>query len=323
MNFKELKIGNFSVKVPIIQGGMSIKNSMAPLAAAVSNAGGIGVIGASAIPIEELINELKKAKEMTQGVVAVNIMYAITDFVDVVKASINNGADIIFTGAGFSKDIYKIVKDTGKSIGAIVSSVKAARLAERLGADVIVVEGCEAGGHLGTDRSLDEIFPEIRESVKSIPVIAAGGIVDGFDIGKYMKMGADGVQMASRFVCSEECSAPESYKQMYLNARKEDIVVVESPVGLHGRAIKNRLVDNILQNKVTFNGCSEKCLKSCSLKYCINEKLKNAMNGDMEDGLVFSGANSWKINDILPVSKIFDDLMGQFKQFLSNYGLNK
>lgn len=311
MQMKSLQIGEYIARIPIVQGGMSIRNSMAPLAAAVAEAGGIGVIGASAIPLDELLEEIKKCREMTKGIIAVNVMYAINDFVEIVKGVVDAGVDMIFTGAGFSKDIYKFVDGTKTAVVSIVSSVKAALLAERLGANAIVVEGAEAGGHLGTDKSLDEIFPEIRERIKSIPVIAAGGIIDGHDIAKYLRMGADGVQMASRFVCSEECSAPDEYKKAYVECSKDDIILVESPVGLPGRAIRNKLADEINSGKVEFNGCKEKCLKVCSYKYCINDKLNNAMTGDINDGLIFSGSNSWKITKIQPVKEIFEELISE------------
>jgi NAD(P)H-dependent flavin oxidoreductase YrpB (nitropropane dioxygenase family) len=283
---------------------------MAPLAAAVSNAGGIGIIGASGIPINEVVEEIKKCRELTAGIVAVNIMYAIREFTEVVKASINAGVDIIFTGAGFSKEVYSIAKGTETAVVSIVSSAKAGKLAERLGADALVVESAEAGGHLGTDRCLDDLFPEVREAVKTIPVIAAGGIIDGKDIAKYLKMGADGVQMGSRFVCSDECSAPLNYKQAYLDADKpEDIVLMESPAGFPGRAIRNQMVRQIEEGTVKFDGCNIQCLKHCSYKYCINKRLMNAMAGDIDNGLIFAGATAWKIKDILPAAKIIENLV--------------
>ena len=314
MKLKELKIGKFTVKIPIVQGGMSIKNSLSPLAAAVSNAGGIGIIGASAIEKNELIKELDNCRKLTPGVVAVNIMYAIHDFTETVKTCLERGVDMIFQGAGFSREIFKMAEGTKTAIVSIVSSAKAGLMAERLGAAAVVVEGTEAGGHLGTDRSIDEIFPEVRTAVKSIPVLAAGGITDGYDIAKYMKMGADGVQIASRFVCSDECSAPAAYKQMYLDCQKEDIVTMYSPVGYPGRAIRNKLVKQIEDNTVEFDGCQTQCLKKCSYKYCISDRLRKAMAGDVENGLVFSGANAWKIKEILPAAKIIENMVREVEE---------
>ncbi|GBR76417.1 2-nitropropane dioxygenase [Candidatus Termititenax persephonae] len=309
MKLKELKIGKFTAKIPIVQGGMSVKNSLSPLAAAVSNAGGIGVIGASAIGRDELISELDNCRRLTPGIVAVNIMYAIREFAATVKTCLDRRVDMIFQGAGFSREIFKMVEGTKTALVSIVSSAKAGLMAERLGADAVVVEGAEAGGHLGTDRSIDEIFPEVRAAVKSIPVLAAGGITDGYDIAKYLKMGADGVQIASRFVCSDECSAPLAYKQMYLNCQQGDIVKMYSPVGYPGRAIRNKLVRQIEDGTVEFSGCQSQCLKRCSYKYCISDRLLKAMAGDVEGGLVFSGANAWKIKEILPAAKIMENMV--------------
>lgn len=313
MEMKPLTIGKYTIQIPIIQGGMSIKNSMAPLAAAVNNAGGLGVIGASGITPEEAVEEIKKCRELSGDYpVAVNIMYAISRFREVVEACIQAGVNIIFTGAGFSKDIYKMVQGTSTAVVSIVSSVKTAVLAERLGVDAIVVEGTEAGGHLGTDRPLAEIFQEIREKIKSIPVIAAGGIIDGNDIAEYLKKGADGVQMGSRFVCAEECSVQPAYKQAYINAKKEDIYKIESPVGMPGRAIKNKFLEKLMNGELNpFKGCPWLCIKTCSRKYCISQKLRNAVDGDIDDCLIFSGANSWKIKDILPAGEIIKKLVAE------------
>ena len=309
MKIKELKIGKFTAKVPIVQGGMSVRNSLSPLAAAVSNAGGIGVIGASAVDNDALRADIQNCHRLTKGIVAVNIMYAIKRFAETVQLCLNEGVDLIFQGAGFSREIYKMVAGTNTEVVSIVSSVKAGLLAERCGASAVVVDGTEAGGHLGTDRSIDAIFPEVRAAVHSIPVLAAGGITDGYDVAKYLKMGADGVQIASSFVCSEECSAPLAFKQMYLNCHQEDIVEMYSPVGLPGRAIRNKLINEIENNTVEFNGCKNQCLKECSYKYCISDRLLRAMDGDVENGLVFSGANAWKIKEILPAGQIVANMV--------------
>lgn len=313
MEMKPLTIGKYTIQIPIIQGGMSIKNSMAPLVAAVNNAGGLGIIGASGITPEEAVEEIKKCRELSGAYpVAVNIMYAISHFRAVAEACINAGVNIIFTGAGFSKDIYKMVKGTSTAVVSIVSSVKTALLAERLGADAVVVEGFEAGGHLGTDRPLAEIFQEVREQIKSIPVIAAGGIIDGNDIAEYLKKGADGVQMGSRFVCSDECSVQPAFKQAYLDAKAEDIYTIQSPVGMPGRAIKNKFLEKLMNGELLpFKGCPWLCIKTCNRKYCISDKLRNAVEGNIDETLIFAGLNSWKIKEILPASEIIKQLVAE------------
>jgi nitronate monooxygenase len=314
MKLPQLKIGKYTVKFPIIQGGMSVRISMAPLAAAVANAGGIGVIGASGIPPQEAFDEVKKAKALTRpgGVVAVNIMFAISKFFDVVNASIDAGVDMIITGAGFSRDIFKIGQERNTPIVSIVSSDKLGKLAEKLGASAVIVEGTEAGGHLGTMRSIKEIFPEVRAVVKNIPLIAAGGIMTGTDIAEFIRdFKADGVQMATRFVVSEECSASAAYKQMYLNSTKEQVINVISPVGMIGRALRNPFTDLVEKKQAPKPRCPYQCLRSCSREYCIIEALINSQQGRVDEGLVFTGANVWKLKGkkIQKVQEIMDELV--------------
>jgi NAD(P)H-dependent flavin oxidoreductase YrpB (nitropropane dioxygenase family) len=214
---------------------------------------------------------------------------------------------MIITGAGFSRDIFKIGRKHNVPIVSIVSSPAFARLAEKLGAAAIVVESAEAGGHLGTDRPLREIFPEIRKVVTKVPLIAAGGIINGFEMAEMMdKYGADGVQIASRFVLSEECSVSREFKETYLKAHKEDIVEVQSPVGMTGRAIMTDFIKRMQQgDDVSAKECKFKCLKKCSYKYCINDRLMASCTGDVDNGLVFCGANAYKMDSILPVKEIF------------------
>ena len=311
MKLPELKIGPFIAKIPIIQGGMSIRVSTSALAIPVAECGGIGTIGGSGIPVPELQEDIRKAKEATKGVIAVNIMYAMKDFYELVMGSIEAGADMIITGAGFSRDIFKIGKQHSIPIVSIVSSPGLATMAEKLGASAVIVEAAEAGGHLGTQESLRDLFPTIRKVISKIPLIAAGGITNGFEMAEMMdKYGADGVQVASRFVLSKECSVSQAFKEAYLKAKEEDIVLVSSPVGLPGRAIKTPFVDKMLNDEdISASKCQFKCLKKCNYKYCINERLMAAFKGDVENGLVFSGANTFKMKEILSVKEIFDSFV--------------
>jgi nitronate monooxygenase len=312
MQLPSLSIANFKASFPLIQGGMSIRVSTSALAVPVANCGGIGVIGGSGIPPEELHNDIKKAKAATDGIVAVNIMYAMKDFYNLVMSSIDAGIDMIITGAGFSRDIFKIGREHNTPIVMIVSSPALAKLSEKLGASAVIVESKEAGGHLGTDKSLREIFPPIRDVVKNIPLIAAGGITNGYEMAEMMdKYGADGIQIASRFVLSEECDISNEFKQAYLNARKEDIVLTSSPVGMPGRAINNAFVQAINAGKdMRSKKCAQVCLKKCDHHYCINERLMMAHKGNTHDGLIFSGENTYKMDSILSVAEIFR----QFKE---------
>ena len=243
MKLPPLKIGSFVAPVPLVQGGMSIEVSTSALAIPVADCGGIGTIGGSSIPLDQLKADIRKAKAATKGIIAVNLMFAMKDFNEATMACIEAGVDMIVTGAGFSRDIFKIGKETNTPIVSIVSSPAFARLAEKLGAAAIIVEAKEAGGHLGTDRSLRDLFPEIRKVVTKVPLIAAGGITDGFEMGEMMdKYGADAVQIATRFVLTKECSVDDNFKKVLLEAKKDDVTLMRSPVGLPGRAIKTPFV---------------------------------------------------------------------------------
>lgn len=313
MKLPELKIGKLTARLPVVQGGMSVRISTSSLASAVAECGGIGTIGGSGVPVDELKEDIRRAKQMTRGIIAVNIMFAIRQFTETVMASIEAGVDMIVTGAGFSRDIFKVGKDHDVPIVSIVSSPEFGKLAERCGADAIVVEAKEAGGHLGTDRPLRELFPEIRKIVKKVPLIAAGGITDGYEIAEMMgRYGADGVQMATRFVLTKECDVPDSFKNAYLNAKKEDISLMKSPVGLPGRAIRNRFLDRLLGGENLYDGeCKRSCLKSCDHTFCIIDRLDMSRDGDAEDGLVFAGENVYKIKDIPTVRELMDRLVAE------------
>lgn len=313
MKLPPLTIGKFTAQVPLVQGGMSIRVSTSALAIPVAECGGIGTIGGSAIPVEELQADIRKAKAATKGIIAVNIMFAMKNFYSLVQGSIEAGVDMIVTGAGFSRDIFKIGKETNTPIVSIVSSPSFAMLAEKLGAAAIVVEAKEAGGHLGTNVALRDLFPEIRKVVKKVPLIAAGGITNGYEMAEMMdKYGADGVQIATRFVLTKECSVAESFKQAMLHATKDDISLIKSPVGLPGRAIKTPFVKQLLSKAdLKAKECKYKCLKKCDHVYCISDRLTAACEGNMEDGLVFSGENVFKIKEILTVREVFDQFVSQ------------
>ena len=313
MQLPELKIGNLKPRFPIVQGGMSIKVSNASLAAAVARCGGIGVIGGTGISLDELREQIRAARQLSegQGIIGVNIMYAAREFMQLVKTAINEHIDVIFTGAGFSREIFNWCKESQTPVVSIISSSRAAVLAEKSGAAAVVAEGCEAGGHLGTDRSIKDILPEIKQAVK-IPVIAAGGITDGYDMAEMVRLGADGVQMATRFLLSEECDVAEEYKQVFLNARQEDVIIIKSPVGLPGRAIRNAFTDLIAAGDAPMAEECQACLRHCSGDYCIKDALLNARNGRINDGVIFSGANVHKIKNILPVAQIFQNILLEF-----------
>lgn len=313
MLFPQLEIAHMRPRLPIIQGGMALRVATAKLAAAVANAGGIGIIAGTGLSPAQLVAEIRRARELTGGYIGVNVLFAVRQFADLIKTAMQEKVDFVISGAGFSRDIYEWGREHNVPVISIVSSARLAKLAEKLGAAAVVTEGKEAGGHLGTDRPAMEILPEVAESVK-IPVIAAGGIVDGYDIARALQLGANGVQMASRFVASEECEAHENFKKMYLKGTHEDSVLIDSPVGLPGRALRNAFTEAIAgDKKLPITRCRD-CLKHCSRRFCIFEALERAVEGDVERGLVFAGEFVHKIKEILPVQKIMERLSQEYAQ---------
>ncbi|HCB92416.1 MAG TPA: 2-nitropropane dioxygenase [Selenomonas sp.] len=309
MKLPELRIGTKVAKVPIVQGGMAIRLSTARLAAAVANEGGIGLIAASGMTHDELRYEIKLARSLTSGVIGINIMVAASDFAGIVKTAIDAGIDLVVAGAGFSRDMFGFGKESGTPIVPIVSSVKLAKISERLGASAIVVEGKEAGGHLGTDTSVRDLIPGIREAVK-LPIIAAGGVLSGQDIVDLIKMGANGVQMGSRFAASQESNAAPDLKEYYLKSKPEDVVVIHSPVGLPGRAVRTPFSQRVMEGPVPPKVC-DACLKACKHNFCIIRSLIRAQQGDVETGLVFTGEYMPHIQKILSVKEIFRQLISE------------
>lgn len=305
----ELRIGKLVAKVPIIQGGMAIRLSTARLAAAVANEGGIGLIAASGMPFDELRHEIKLARKLSpHGIIGINVMVAAREFKGIVTTAIEEGIDLVVAGAGFSRDMFAWGKASGTPIVPIVSSAKLAKISQSLGASAVVVEGAEAGGHLGTNRSSRLIVPEVCAAV-DIPVIGAGGVLHGEDVAEMLRLGANGVQMGSRFAASVESNGADELKKVYLRANKpEDFVLVHSPVGLPGQAIRTPFSERILLGTAPKPETCDQCLKKCSHKYCIIRALTRAQQGDVETGLVFSGKRMMEIHDILPVKDIFANI---------------
>jgi NAD(P)H-dependent flavin oxidoreductase YrpB (nitropropane dioxygenase family) len=301
-----LKIGNLVAQVPIIQGGMAIRLSTARLAAAVANEGGIGLIAASGMEEQELRTEIRLARKLTngKGIIGINCMVAARAFKNLIVTAAQEGVDLIVAGAGFSRDIFAVGREYNVAVVPIVSSVKLAKISEKLGASAIVVEGTEAGGHLGTQQSIKEILPDIVKAV-NIPVIAAGGATCGQDIVDLLNLGADGVQMGSRFAASEESNGARFLKEMYLRMVKEDVVQIDSPVGYKGRAIRSPFAQLSLEGRAPLPVTCDACLKHCTHQFCIIRALSRAQQGDVETGLIFTGAHMWKIHEILPVKEIF------------------
>ncbi|MFO7714361.1 NAD(P)H-dependent flavin oxidoreductase [Desulfosarcina sp.] len=349
MKMPELKIGHLVSRLPIIQGGMGVGISMSGLASAVANAGGIGVIAGAMAGITEkdaatngleancraLTREIRQAREKTRGIIGVNIMVALTHFAEMVKTAIAEKIDIIFAGAGLPLDLPGFLRKGDLTrLVPIISSGRAAALLckrwfQRYGylPDAFVVEGPKAGGHLGfkADQlddpsfSLENLVGEVVEQMKKveaehgvrIPVIAAGGVYDGDDIRRFMEMGASGVQMGTRFVATYECDADPAFKQSYVDARKEDLMVIKSPVGLPGRALKNQFLMDVADGVRRPFRCPYHCIKTCDPEkspYCIGLALASARRGNLNNGFAFAGANAFRVDKIVSVKELMVSL---------------
>lgn len=308
MELPTLKIGKLIARYPFVQGGMAVRVSTGHLAAAVAEAGGVGTIAGTGMTADELRGEIRYARSKTRGIIGVNVLFAVRQFADLVKAAIAEKVDFVVSGAGFSRDMFSWGKESGTNIVPIVSSGKLARIATHLGAAAIVVEGAEAGGHLGTDKPIREVFPEVRQAT-DLPLIAAGGIANGEEAGDLFALGAQGVQLATRFLASEECTAAEAFKRMHLGVKEEDIVLIDSPVGMTGRAIRNPFSEALARGDLEQEVSCADCLKRCTRAYCILDALDCARKGDVERGVVFSGSSATRIKDILPVREIMAQLV--------------
>jgi nitronate monooxygenase len=353
LSLPELRIGDLVIKVPIIQGGMGIGVSLSGLAAAVANQGGVGVIATAALgvlstdgelgyleaSIKILREEIRKAREATKGILGVNIMVALTNFADMVKTSISEGVDIILSGAGLPLDLPKYLKEGVRTkLVPIISSAKAAHIICKRWLSrydtlphALVVEGPMAGGHLGFSSeqledprySLQTLVPAVVEAVSvferekgvTIPVIAAGGIYTGADILEFIKLGAAGVQMGTRFVATHECDADIEFKKAYVDAKEDDLVIIESPVGLPGRAIRNDFIESIERGLKKPFKCPYHCITSCNCTdspYCIAMALANAKKGKLKSGFVFAGKNAYRVDQILSVRELMNSLEEEF-----------
>lgn len=350
---KTLQVGNLTARLPIIQGGMGIGVSLSGLAAAVANEGGIGVISATGLSLLYtrlstsyveagnlgLIEEIRKAREKSQGIIGVNIMVALTNYVELVKTCIAEKVDIIFSGAGLPLDLPSfLTPDSTTKLVPIVSSARAAKLicqkwksCYNYLPDAVVLEGPKAGGHLGYKESqlddprfsLEELLPQVvaevasieKEYNRSIPVIAAGGIYSGEDIHRMMELGAAGVQLGTRFVTTHECDAAEGFKTMYINAGTQDIEIIKSPVGMPGRAIHSSFLQKVKNGEVQPKSCPFHCIRTCdSTKspYCIAIALVNAYRGNFDNGFAFAGSNACKANRIMSVKESIEELVREF-----------
>ena len=353
MKIPKLQIGNITADIPIVQGGMGVRVSLSSLASAVAEEGGIGTISSiglgdleaskneyERVSREALEREIHKAKSMTNGHIAVNFMGVLSNADDLITASVREGIKIIVYGAGLPIKLPSLVEDSSVNLLPIVSSARVAELILRVWnkryertADAIILEGPLAGGHLGFSEeqlyqpekySLENLLPEVLETVKAyedkygkkIPVIAAGGIFNGKDIARMLSLGAAGVQMGTRFVCTVECDVSQEFKQSYLDAKEEDIAIIKSPVGMPGRAIHNKFLKDLeIKGKLKIK-CPYRCLSVCKVseaKYCIALALVNSYFGDVDHGLIFCGQNAYRCDKIVTVKELISGLLAELE----------
>lgn len=348
---KPLKLGNIEAKAPIIQGGMGIGISLGGLAGTVALEGGIGIISAAQIGYREpdfdidtkaanlraIKKEYEKARAIApEGIIGFNLMVAMRHYEDYVRAAVETGADLIVSGAGLPTELPGIVKDADVKLAPIVSTEKSAKVIlkywdkkyKRI-PDLLIIEGPHAGGHLGfarekleefdkfsvyakeVKRILDVVKEYEKKYGKKIPAALGGGIDTPEAAKAALSLGADAVQVATRFVTTEECDADIRYKESYIKAGKEDIVIVKSPVGMPGRAIRNKLIKRVeAGEKIPHSPC-HRCLHRCNpsqIPYCITDALIHAAKGEVEEALLFCGANAYKADKIETVKEVIDDL---------------
>ena len=352
-----LTLGKKTLSVPILQGGMGVGVSLGGLAGAVAACGGMGCISTADAGYREpdfardpasanhraLTAEIRKAKQIANGagMVAINAMVATQDYAAAIRTAVEAGVDAVVSGAGLPLELPGLVNTMEVAIAPIVSSGRAAKLilrrwAKEFGrtADFVVIEGCKAGGHLGfaeqdlfsgSCQTLDEILPEVLAEVKpyeaqfghSIPVFVAGGVYTGADLAHFTRLGAAGVQFATRFITTYECDASQGYKDVLLNAGSEDVRIIHSPVGMPGRALNTPLVQAMAEGRRFPPRHCARCLKTCDpvkVPYCITHALIEAVKGNLEEGLFFCGANVGRLDRMYTVRELMDELVTEWRQ---------
>ena len=332
-------IGDLRIPLPVVQGGMGVGISLHGLASAVAMQGGVGVISATGLDFMKqgrtIAGEIRAAKEKTRGIIGVNIMVALRDFDKLVRESIAAGADIIFAGAGLPLELPALLpKNCRTKLAPIVSSGKAARLiAKRWQShygytpDAVVVEGPLAGGHLGFKKeeledpgcTLESIFADVKKELEpfgTIPLIAGGGLYYGGDVARILELGASAAQLGSRFVTTVECDASKEFKEAYIRAKKDDVGLIESPVGLPGRAFRGAFLQAVARDEKRPKFCEFNCLVPCKktqAPYCIAHALINAYRGNMEEAFVFTGTKGYLAEEILTVAEVFERLKAEYE----------
>jgi nitronate monooxygenase len=349
-NLPDLRIGDVVINPPIIQGGMGVAVSTSSLVAEVSNCGAMGVLASVGLgeyyrdtispekspkerEMDALEMEIRRIKKLTKRPFAVNILCILENYDNLVEVCVRNGVDAIISGAGLPLKLPLLTKGSRTKLIVHLSSAKAARVIcnhwkkkyDRL-PDAIIVEGPRSGGHLAFTKEdilskndiLSDLIREVQEFLNEekirVPIIAAGGIVDGYDLASYLKQGVSGVQIGTRFICTNECAVPDSFKKLIIDSGAKDIAYVDSPIGFPARVIKNKLAQRILNGEKIDYVCEFLCLKKCyaeKTKFCIADVLIKAAKGDMDGGLFLCNEDIGRITEILPVKELFDQIVRQ------------
>ena len=298
-----------NIKYPILQGGMAWV-ATGELAAAVSEAGGLGIIGSGNAPADVIKEEIKKVKGKTKKPFAVNLMLLSPYIEDMIDLVIDENVPIVTTGAGNPGKYINKLKKAGIKVIPVVPSVALGRRMERLGVDAMIAEGHEAGGHIGRLTTM-ALVPQLVDKI-DVPVIAAGGIADGRTMVAALNLGAAGVQIGTRFVCSNECTAAKDFKEAIINARDRDAVVTGRSTGHPVRNLKNKLTRKMdkMEKKGVDKGKIEE-LGSGKLRLAARE-------GNIEEGSVMAGQISGMINNILPVSEIINNIVNECEDIINN-----
>ncbi len=362
-----LIIGDLSIEVPIIQGGMGVRVSTSPLAAAVANCGAAGTIASVGLPPdtdenradvprssrEHLQKEIRKARELSDGVIGVNIMVALSNYEDLVRTAAKEKVDYIISGAGLPISMPEFAGSSSVKLIPLIASARGAELLLKTWKrrydrfpDAFVIEGPLSGGHIagysleeleclqGNMREkplLENVLEEVlnltakyeKEYGVSIPVIAAGGIFDGKDVAKFLRLGAKGVQIGTRFVATYECSAADEFKQLYINAEEKDLVFIQSPVGMPAKTIKTKFLDEVLRGEKKEFNCNYRCLRTCdpaTVQYCIAKALIDAVEGDIDNAVVLAGTNVSRIKEVVSVKKLIDEIVTETLEELEKTG---
>ncbi|QQK08144.1 NAD(P)H-dependent flavin oxidoreductase [Miniphocaeibacter halophilus] len=350
-----IMIGSKEISIPVIQGGMGVGVSLGNLAGSVAREGGIGTISMVDIGFKEpdfytnkkesaaraFTKELNKAREISKGngLIATNIMAALTDYKELVKTAVKAKVDAIVVGAGLPLDLPGLVETKDIMIAPIISSARALKLVVRnwmkkydRTPDFVVLEGRDAGGHLGFKKeeiinesySLETItkdvlsyLDELKNNIgKKIPLFVGGSFFDGNDLNMVQDWGATGIQIGTRFIATEECDVSKEFKDLIVKAKEEDIVLLHSPVGMPARAIKTPLIEKMNKERIPSKRCIN-CLKTCNPKttnFCISDALISSANGDVENGLFFSGSLAYRIKGITTVEEIFKEIKNQWRK---------